>query len=76
VFTENQFVCPRAGEFAQTFFARGWLKFDWPDNEQAVGGKRFLPMKNHANLIREFIDDVLNHGNIEATGEYFHEDVV
>jgi predicted ester cyclase len=33
-------------------------------------------MKNHANLIREFIDDVLNHGNIEATGEYFHEDVV
>jgi predicted ester cyclase len=33
-------------------------------------------MKNHANLIREFIDDVLNHGNLEATGEYFHEDVV
>jgi hypothetical protein len=33
-------------------------------------------MKNHANLIREFIDDVLNHGNIEATGESFHEDVV
>ena len=33
-------------------------------------------MKSHANLIREFIDDVLNHGNIEATGESFHEDVV
>ena len=33
-------------------------------------------MKSHANLIREFIDDVLNHGNIEATGEYLHEDVV
>ena len=32
-------------------------------------------MKNHANLIREFIDEVLNHGNIEATGESFHEDV-
>jgi steroid delta-isomerase-like uncharacterized protein len=33
-------------------------------------------MKNYAKLVRDFIDDVLNHGNIEASGEYFHEDVV
>ena len=33
-------------------------------------------MKNNANLVREFIDDVLNQGNFEATGKYFHEDVV
>jgi SnoaL-like polyketide cyclase len=33
-------------------------------------------MKNNGNLVRAFIDDVLNHGNIEATGKYFHEDVV
>jgi SnoaL-like polyketide cyclase len=33
-------------------------------------------MKNYAKLVRDFIDDVLNHGNIEASGEYFHEDLV
>ena len=33
-------------------------------------------MKNHANLVREFIDDVLNHGSIEAAGDCFHEEVV
>jgi hypothetical protein len=33
-------------------------------------------MKNNANLVREFIDDVLNQGNVEATGKYFHEDVL
>ena len=33
-------------------------------------------MKNNGSLVRAFIDEVLNHGNIEATGKYFHEDVV
>ncbi len=33
-------------------------------------------MKNNANLVREFIDDVLNRGNVESTGKYFHEDVL
>jgi hypothetical protein len=33
-------------------------------------------MKNNANLVREFIDDVLNHGNVEATGKYFHEGIL
>jgi hypothetical protein len=33
-------------------------------------------MKNNANLVREFIDDVLNLGNVEAPGKYFHEDVL
>ena len=33
-------------------------------------------MKNNVILVREFIDDVLNQGNVEATGKYFHEDVL
>ena len=33
-------------------------------------------MKNNANLVREFIDAVLNLGNVEAPGKYFHEDVL
>jgi steroid delta-isomerase-like uncharacterized protein len=33
-------------------------------------------MKNNAGIVRQFIEDVLNHGNIEETGKYFHEDVV
>ncbi len=28
-------------------------------------------MKNNANLVREFIDDVLNRGNIEAVAHIF-----
>jgi steroid delta-isomerase-like uncharacterized protein len=33
-------------------------------------------MKNNADIVRQFIEDVLNNGNIEETGTYFHEDVV
>ena len=33
-------------------------------------------MKNNGSIVRQFIEDVLNNGNIEATGKYFHEDVV
>ncbi len=33
-------------------------------------------MKAHAKLVRQFIKEVLNEGDIEATGKYFHEDVV
>jgi steroid delta-isomerase-like uncharacterized protein len=33
-------------------------------------------MKNNASIVRQFIEEVLNDGNIEATGKYFHEDVV
>lgn len=33
-------------------------------------------MNNHASIVRQFIEDVLNNGNIEAAGKYFHEDVV
>lgn len=33
-------------------------------------------MKERANLVCQFIDEVLNKGDIEATGKYFHEDVV
>ena len=32
---------------------------------------RFPQMKNNANLVRDFIDDVLNHGNIEAPENIF-----
>ena len=33
-------------------------------------------MKTRAQLVSQFIEEVLNEGNIEATGKYFHEDVV
>jgi steroid delta-isomerase-like uncharacterized protein len=33
-------------------------------------------MNNNASLVRQFIAEVLNGGNIEATGKYFHDDVV
>jgi steroid delta-isomerase-like uncharacterized protein len=33
-------------------------------------------MKNNADIVRQFIEDVLNNGNIEETGTYFREDVV
>jgi steroid delta-isomerase-like uncharacterized protein len=33
-------------------------------------------MKNNAITVRQFIDDVLNRGDIEAAGKYFWEDVV
>jgi len=33
-------------------------------------------MTNHAITVRRFIDDVLNGGDIEATGKYFWDDVV
>lgn len=33
-------------------------------------------MKNQSERVREFIQKVINEGNIEATGAYFWEDVV
>jgi steroid delta-isomerase-like uncharacterized protein len=33
-------------------------------------------MKNNGSLVRQFIEEVLNAGNIEAAGRYFHENVV
>lgn len=33
-------------------------------------------MKNQSALVRQFIERVLNEGDIEATGEYFWDDVV
>lgn len=33
-------------------------------------------MKNKSSLVRQFIEEVLNAGDIEATGKYFHDDVV
>jgi steroid delta-isomerase-like uncharacterized protein len=33
-------------------------------------------MKNNRDIVREFIENVLNAGNIESTGKYFHENVV
>jgi len=33
-------------------------------------------MPNNAAIVRQFVDEVLNKGNIEATGKYFHEDMV
>ncbi len=33
-------------------------------------------MKNNGKMVRQFIEDVLNNGTIEATGKYFHEDVI
>ncbi len=36
----------------------------------------FLQMNKNGNLVCAFIDEVLNHGDIEATGKCFHEDFV
>ena len=33
-------------------------------------------MENNATIVRHFIETVLNNGDIEATGQYFHEDVI
>lgn len=33
-------------------------------------------MENKSAIVRQFIERVLNDGNIEATGEYFWDDVV
>lgn len=33
-------------------------------------------MQNNSQIIRRFIEEVLNRGNIEATGQFFWEDVV
>lgn len=33
-------------------------------------------MKTHSKLVCQFIEEVLNGGDIEATGKYFHDDVV
>lgn len=33
-------------------------------------------MKTHSKLVCQFIEEVLNEGDIEATGKYFHDDVV
>ena len=33
-------------------------------------------MHDNALIVRQFIDEVLNRGEIDAAGKYFHEDVV
>ncbi|MBS9405672.1 ester cyclase [Halomonas sp. TRM85114] len=33
-------------------------------------------MTHHSEVVFEFIEEVLNKGNIEETGKYFHDDVV
>ncbi len=33
-------------------------------------------MKNKSSLVRQFIEEVLNAGEIEASGKFFHDDVV
>ncbi|HEX3628032.1 MAG TPA: ester cyclase [Verrucomicrobiae bacterium] len=33
-------------------------------------------MHKNSNIVREFIEEVLNKGNIDATGKYFWEDMV
>jgi steroid delta-isomerase-like uncharacterized protein len=33
-------------------------------------------MKNNKDLVRQFIEEVLNQGDIEASGKYFHQDMV
>ena len=35
-----------------------------------------LQMKNKSSLVRQFIEEVINAGEIEATGKFFHDDVV
>lgn len=33
-------------------------------------------MKTNKDIVRQFIEEVLNQGNIEATGKFFHENMV
>jgi steroid delta-isomerase-like uncharacterized protein len=33
-------------------------------------------MNNHKEIVRRFIEEVLNIGNIEASGKFFHDDMV
>lgn len=33
-------------------------------------------MPNHKDIVREFIEEVLNQKNIEASGKFFHNDMV
>lgn len=33
-------------------------------------------MQNNTNIVRGFIEEVLNQGNIEAAGRFFHDDMV
>lgn len=33
-------------------------------------------MQSNSNAVRDFIDEVLNRGNIDATGKFFWEDMV
>ena len=33
-------------------------------------------MKNNAEIVRAFVNEVINEGNIDATGNYFWEDMV
>lgn len=33
-------------------------------------------MQNNGNIVRSFIEEVLNQGNIEASGKFFWEDMV
>lgn len=33
-------------------------------------------MRTHSKLVCQFIEEVLNEGDVEATGKYFHDDVV
>jgi steroid delta-isomerase-like uncharacterized protein len=33
-------------------------------------------MQNNSNIVRSFIEEVLNHGNIDSAGQFFWEDMV
>jgi steroid delta-isomerase-like uncharacterized protein len=37
---------------------------------------RIAFMKDNRELVRQFIEEVLNQGNIDASGKYFHQDMV
>jgi steroid delta-isomerase-like uncharacterized protein len=39
-------------------------------------GKDFIPMKTRSEIVRHFIERVLNAGEIDATDEYFWSDMV
>src|SRR5688572_24724398 len=44
----------------------------WP-RCRSTKSRRISSMKS---IVNAFIENVLNQGNIEATGQYFHEDMV
>jgi steroid delta-isomerase-like uncharacterized protein len=39
-------------------------------------GRRYHLMNNNGGLVRQFIEEVLNRGQMDATGDYFWEDMV